>query len=1006
MSDSQRLVIRKRNPGMFQSDDEIRKQFVVREHELAMVMETLRGNIDADSCQHTLVVAPKGRGKTMLLARVATELRTNPRFSPRLLPVRFMEENDEVFSVADFWLEALSYLALAIDKQQPEFARNLRTARADLASRWRERELDERARAAVLEAAARLGKRLVLMVENLQALHANVDGSFGWQLRKTLQTEPRIILVATATSRFEWLDDSKEPFFELFRIIALAPLDTAQCRRLWEVVSGDAASERQMRALEILTGGSPRFLVIVAEFARHRSLRQLMEDLVQLIDDLTDTFRGYLETLSKTERRVFLAVADLWNPSSTGEVAARARMDVRTVSTMLGRLVERGAVTYEGSGMKRAYAANERLYRIYYKLRRERDEAAVVQDLLHFMTGWYNEEETAELFGTLALEALESPAILAGIERAHSELPHLRALTSDIARNARTLIATAVEKIERAEYQEAISECDKVMSGLAASKATELQELVMQAYTRKGLAQGRGGDSHAAIETNRMALSRFGASDAPELQHQIAIAFYNIGVEQIRMGDLSDAIATCDQVVVRFGDIRNNEVLVLAAKCLINEGSLHGQLDDRKSEMEAYHKLIRQYGETDVPELQIEVATALFNTGLALARLGKHLQAIAVCDQVVERYGTSDRTALQSRVARTLINKGVEQAELGMLSEAIKTLDSIDHRYGGREEAEMRCWVAQSLAYKAAMQDRIGDSQAAISTSDRTVLRFGAAKEEELHIHVAGALLQKGASLGGLGRHSEAIAASEEVVARVGERDDAELQALVARAMNNKAVSQALSNDASSSIDTIDALVSRFGISEEPETQMQVATALFHKGMTQVRIGRANDARLTADQISRCRQPVAHAPRISFDWKARYVRMSAELATGRQTVAIDGFCSLYAAFASENETMIPELIEAVSMLVAGGVPALQIIGVLRSDPEKAACLAPLVIALRQLSGEVVRAPAETLDVAADVRKRIEETEPLPKSRTPEKHAMEAKGSNVSAVHRELPAFPI
>ena len=56
-----------------------------------------------------------------------------------------------------------------------------------------------------------------------------------------------------------------------------------------------------------------------------------MEELVRLIDDLTDTFRGDLQAIPKTERRVFLAIADLWQPSTTGEIAARARMDVRTV---------------------------------------------------------------------------------------------------------------------------------------------------------------------------------------------------------------------------------------------------------------------------------------------------------------------------------------------------------------------------------------------------------------------------------------------------------------------------------------------------------------------------------------------------------------------------------------------------------------------------------------------------------------------------------------------------
>ena len=61
-----------------------------------------------------------------------------------------------------------------------------------------------------------------------------------------------------------------EPFFELFRIVSLAPLNAAQCGCLWKVVIGEGASERQQRALEILTGGSPRYVVIVAGFARHR----------------------------------------------------------------------------------------------------------------------------------------------------------------------------------------------------------------------------------------------------------------------------------------------------------------------------------------------------------------------------------------------------------------------------------------------------------------------------------------------------------------------------------------------------------------------------------------------------------------------------------------------------------------------------------------------------------------------------------------------------------------
>ena len=87
------------------------KQFVVRKRELGVVLDILHRNINAFLCQPVLIVAPRGQGKTMLLARVAAALNTDAGLSGRLLPVRFMEESHEIFDLADFWLETLFYLA-------------------------------------------------------------------------------------------------------------------------------------------------------------------------------------------------------------------------------------------------------------------------------------------------------------------------------------------------------------------------------------------------------------------------------------------------------------------------------------------------------------------------------------------------------------------------------------------------------------------------------------------------------------------------------------------------------------------------------------------------------------------------------------------------------------------------------------------------------------------------------------------------------------------------------
>ena len=109
--------------------------------------------------------------------------------------------------------------------------------------------------------------------------------------------------------------------------------------------------------------------------------------------------------------------------------------------------------------------------------------------------------------------------------------------------------------------------------------------------------------------------------------------------------------------------------------------------------------------------------------------------------------------------------------------------------------------------------------------------------------------------------------------------------------------------------------------------------------------------------------------RAEVAWKAPYPRMAAPSAW---------FCTGYAALAPELETMAPAVIEGVSILLAGGVPESEVIAILRTEPEKAAALAPLIVALRRRQGETVRAPAEGLEVADDVSNRIAE---LPGRRT-------------------------
>ena len=702
MTEAPERTIRKFNPGVFQSDEEVMAQFVVRNRELETVLEVLRGNIDAPSCQHTLVVAPRGRGKTMLLARAAAELRTDARFREALLPVRFMEESLEVFTIGDFWLEALFYLAKECADRNPELSRELEETHAALVRDWRDSGIADRARVALLDASERLGIRLVLMVENLQGLTEDVDRDFGWQLRQSLQTDPEIMLLATATSRFEGLDDAEEPFFELFRVLKLGPLSTAECQRLWRVVSGDSRDEREMRALEILTGGSPRLLVIVAEFARHRSLPQLLEELVTLIDDHTEYFRGHMEALPKTERRVYLAVADLWRPSSTREVADRAQMDVRATSALLGRLVGRGAVTAKGNRRSRRYVASEPLYCIYYKLRRQRDEVAVVQGLIRFMVAFYSRKELASMFGALMADLAAIPSFRDAFLRAARE-------DADIGEIAPGMAATTYRELRRRH-----------------GNGADPETLIRVASELLGIGSklGESGEERLSIEYSDEVIRRFESVSVPECRVSVAMAFFNKATARQSMGDTQGALAGFGEVVGRYRHLDMPEIEECVGMALLNKGFLHGRLEETEAAIGAYDECVRRFGATAVPGLRVCVAMSLLNKGSTLAPDAMDA-ALATWDQLVERCVDDDLPDVQVQVASAFVKKAGSAMIRGAGATAVSTCDEAVSRYGSSEHVDVQREVAFALEIKAVAQNQIGRAQEALDTSDALVRRFG-----------------------------------------------------------------------------------------------------------------------------------------------------------------------------------------------------------------------------------------------------------------------------------------
>ena len=380
------------NPG-FLTDDELREMFCVRVLEFESIVETLHENT-GPSNQHRLVIGPRGSGKTTLLLRVALEIRSDPELSSRLYPIPFAEESYAVGTCGEFWLECLSRLA----QQVPHQAHGLDLGRTveDVRRERDDRNLRDRCLGALLHFAELEGKRLVLLVENLDMLFSDMkDPYVGWCLRKTLQTEPQIMVVGSATSRFGEIDRPDKALYDFFGTLTLRPLNRNDSAVLCDRVAGMAVAEGVGRRLQILTGGNPRLMSILARFGAARSFGTLLSDLLDVVDEHTAYFKSHLESLPAQERRVYLALAELWKPATAREVAERARMGTSKCSAQLRRLSRRGVVSDAGgSDRRKQYHVIERLYNIYYLLRRSRGTDSMVGALGRFMDAYYSRDRS------------------------------------------------------------------------------------------------------------------------------------------------------------------------------------------------------------------------------------------------------------------------------------------------------------------------------------------------------------------------------------------------------------------------------------------------------------------------------------------------------------------------------------------------------------------------------------------------------------------------------------
>lgn len=439
------------------SPPEILEQIFVQRHEMARrLMELIRESAETENKHHTLLIGPRGIGKTHMVSLLHHRLRGAEDLKDRLAIAWLKEEEWGIDSFFDLLLRILR----ALDEEYPG---------TDLSAKiagFYEMPRDELEPTAALALKDFLGGRtLLIIVENLDDLFAGLGDEGQKRLRSYLQENSFCTILATAQSLFGAVSLQTSPFYGFFRPWQLEGLTLDEAVELHKNIAqlrddpeleafvGTPTGRARLRAVGHLAGGNHRVHIILSEFLNRQSLDELVGPFMEMLDDLTPYYQARMQQLTPSQRKVVEFLCENRGAASQPEIVARCFSSDETVRDALRILIEKGYVTETVIEKDRFFEIHEPLMRLCLEVKRQRSEP--IRLFIDFLRLWYSQEELKGKLVGLPAEGMERVYVMQALERwgdAHGEiikLSHGAYLTSrnkgdlnEALRAAEELIAT------------------------------------------------------------------------------------------------------------------------------------------------------------------------------------------------------------------------------------------------------------------------------------------------------------------------------------------------------------------------------------------------------------------------------------------------------------------------------------------------------------------------------------------------------------------------------------
>lgn len=663
--------------------------------------------VNPDYINYTLLIGPRGSGKTHLLTYIFKSLVQHFNQTDDRLILRFSEEERGIVDTMGFILACLR----ASDLTTKEISKIIKPGNHNESFTQIEELFDSRVG----------GRKVILFIENLGQTLGYFDDDELSKLRGFFQTRPNISVVASAISLFKLSNKPDHPFYGFFSIRTLKPLNNKGAREflrwLAELNNKSALvkqlesekSQARVNAIYGLTGGNHRLLSMLSNVLDVNGLCELVNPFVQMIDrELTPYYQQRLDRLTPQQNNIIRVIAEEHGRAITvKEIAQFTFSTSQIVSKQCHLLKQRSYIRSVKIGKESCYELNEPLLRIVLDMKEGRDEPLPI--IINFLKYWYQATELKKL------EAIAPLDIKEYYQRARLE----------ITKTVRQKELTEIEKlIKEKNIDEALGEIETNIEYYLSKGEIEAQPDLIKLYFFKAQCYGIKKQSKLEIDVLNKVLNKLEDSKNFKTQLFIANALYNKGVVQAELKQLNVAIRTYDELIKRFIYSENLTLSILVAESLFNKGVVLDELNQWKEAIQSYDILLNEFGHSENQELVNQVARAMVNMAIDVMLLNDLENAIRVNEEIIRRFGNKKDTRFQEYILRAHLNNSIIYCKQN------KWLKAVNSSKQALALDPSNLWAKVNLIF-ATMQ--IGSQEEALKLIDEAIDNFSTDSEKNIH---------------------------------------------------------------------------------------------------------------------------------------------------------------------------------------------------------------------------------------------------------------------------------